>query len=271
MAQRWQEFEANKHVYPYLEYMPSTAAEPRMEHKKLNGIIKHIDDLFWDTWLPPNGWGCRCSVKAVSSNNNAKPLPEKMPDKPPKAMQHNPAKTGEIFSNETLYFKKVKSELSNQEQHKVREAFELLKENIPYELVYQSKGKVYTHLFKEESKKYKKTLDVDKFLADNFDMEIKIRPVINVDKYKNPDFKINGLIADLKYQKGGNVASNISSALHQKCEYIIFYINRDSKIKNGKILYDRIKGYLEKYRPKNNIKKITIVDYIHNTTETYEN
>ncbi|NSW46213.1 MAG: hypothetical protein HPY79_10415 [Bacteroidales bacterium] len=233
MAQRWTEFEANKHVYPYLEYMPSTAAEPRMEHQKFYGIIKPVDDPFWDTWLPPNGWGCKCSVRPVRNNNDAKPLPADMPPMPPKAMQHNPAKTGEIFSNETSYFKKVKTELPQPKQQAVREAFELLKETIPYELAYQSKGKVYTHIFKEEPEKYNENLETAKLLADNFDMEIKIRPLINADNYKNPDFIINGLFADQAiYGKSKNFYNFITNSFKDKF----------SKKRNGQL--NKTGGYL---------------------------
>lgn len=34
----------------------------REEHVALNGVIRRIDDSFWDTYMPPNGWGCRCEA-----------------------------------------------------------------------------------------------------------------------------------------------------------------------------------------------------------------
>lgn len=254
MAQRWQEFEANKHIYPYLEYMPSTAAEPRMEHQKFYGIIKPIDDPFWDTWLPPNGWGCKCSVRQVRNNNDAKPLPADMPPMPPKAMQHNPAKTGQIFSNETSYFKKVKTDLPPKEQQAIRENFELLKDTIPYELIYESKGKVYTHLFAEEPEKYKENLEVAKLLADNFDMEIKIKNIINIKNYKNPDFIINGEIAELKSPQKTKVINAIRKSFRQNAKILILKMN----IKNIDYIKEIIKGEvlaINKYK----FKKIYII------------
>jgi hypothetical protein len=98
-AKNWQRYEADKDLYPFLEYMPSTAAEPRNEHKRLYGVIKPVDDPFWDTWMPPNDWGCRCSVKQVRNNADAVEPPEDI-KLPPKAMRNNPGKTGIIITDQ---------------------------------------------------------------------------------------------------------------------------------------------------------------------------
>ncbi|NLN95856.1 MAG: head morphogenesis protein, partial [Bacteroidales bacterium] len=52
------------------------AAEPRNDHQRLYGVVKPVDDPFWDTWLPPSDWGCRCSVKQVRDDDNAKEVPK---------------------------------------------------------------------------------------------------------------------------------------------------------------------------------------------------
>lgn len=98
-AKNWQKYEADKDLYPFLEYMPSSSAEPRSNHKLLYGVIKHLDDAFWNTWTPPSDWGCKCSVQQRRSDKGTLPLPENL-QLPPKAMQNNTGKTGEIFSNQ---------------------------------------------------------------------------------------------------------------------------------------------------------------------------
>jgi uncharacterized protein with gpF-like domain len=44
---------------PYWRYVPSTAAEPRVEHMAWYDLVLPADDPFWDTHYPPNGWGCQ--------------------------------------------------------------------------------------------------------------------------------------------------------------------------------------------------------------------
>lgn len=36
-------------------------------HRELHGQVYHIDDPFWDTFYPPNGFNCRCTVTAYSA------------------------------------------------------------------------------------------------------------------------------------------------------------------------------------------------------------
>lgn len=97
-AQNWQRYQQDKDLYPYLEYMPSTAAEPRNQHQRLYGIIKPLDDPFWDTWLPPNDWGCRCSVQQVRSDTSTRAMPTDI-KQPPATMRHNPGRTNQIITN----------------------------------------------------------------------------------------------------------------------------------------------------------------------------
>lgn len=52
---------------PYWRYQHSDLVQhPREEHLALDGLVLRHDDPFWQTWFPPNGWGCRCSVHAES-------------------------------------------------------------------------------------------------------------------------------------------------------------------------------------------------------------
>ncbi len=97
-AKNWQKFDQDKDLYPFLEYMPSTSGTPRSEHKKLYGVIKALDDPFWDTWLPPADWGCKCSVQQRRSDKGTTEPPEEI-KLPPQAMRNNPGKDGHIFTD----------------------------------------------------------------------------------------------------------------------------------------------------------------------------
>jgi SPP1 gp7 family putative phage head morphogenesis protein len=66
MAGRWQQLVANADRRPYLQYRTAGDARVRPQHRQWAGRIYPIGDAFWSTHYPPNGWGCRCTVRAYS-------------------------------------------------------------------------------------------------------------------------------------------------------------------------------------------------------------
>lgn len=63
MAGRWIQLQANKDRRPYIQYRTAGDSRVRLHHRMWDGIVRHIDDPFWDTHYPPNGLGCRCTVR----------------------------------------------------------------------------------------------------------------------------------------------------------------------------------------------------------------
>jgi len=49
-----------------LQYVTKDDPDVRWNHAKMHNIIQPIDSDFWSTWQPPNGFGCRCSVKIIT-------------------------------------------------------------------------------------------------------------------------------------------------------------------------------------------------------------
>ena len=66
---RWQEFKAQKDMFPFLRYQTAGDDSVRDEHRILNGVTKRIDDPFWRTYYPPNGWNCRCEAIQVPDDD----------------------------------------------------------------------------------------------------------------------------------------------------------------------------------------------------------
>lgn len=64
MAGRWQQLVANADRRPFLQYRTAGDARVRPQHRQWNGRVYPITDSFWSTHYPPNGWGCRCTVRA---------------------------------------------------------------------------------------------------------------------------------------------------------------------------------------------------------------
>ena len=66
MAGRYRRYKANADAKPYWMYVAVLDSNTRPDHRKLNGRVFRHDDPIWSSLFPPNGWGCRCRVRALS-------------------------------------------------------------------------------------------------------------------------------------------------------------------------------------------------------------
>ena len=69
MAGKWQSFEETRDFAPYLQYSAILDGRTRQSHAAAHGAVYHIDDPFWDYFYPPNGFNCRCTVRALSDGD----------------------------------------------------------------------------------------------------------------------------------------------------------------------------------------------------------
>ena len=75
MAARWEQFQADGDEY-YLQYRTAGDDHVRPEHAALNSTTLPPSDPFWDAYMPPNAWNCRCTVVQVRKGKYA-PTPQK--------------------------------------------------------------------------------------------------------------------------------------------------------------------------------------------------
>jgi SPP1 gp7 family putative phage head morphogenesis protein len=69
-AGRWEQIQRVKAVRPYLRYVHLPGQKnPRPEHEAWDGTILPVDDDWWLTHYPPNGWYCHCTVESVSDDD----------------------------------------------------------------------------------------------------------------------------------------------------------------------------------------------------------
>lgn len=105
-AGQWERAQRTKKVLPYILYVRTTSGDPRQEHLAWVGIILPVDDPFWRTHWPPNGWGCKCQVRQISARE-AESLVGRTPadggivyrSSPPDLgpdLQHRNRRTGEV-------------------------------------------------------------------------------------------------------------------------------------------------------------------------------
>lgn len=64
MASKWHEWEKDGDEYN-LQYRTAGDERVREAHAALDGITLPPSDKFWNNYLPPNGWNCRCQVVQV--------------------------------------------------------------------------------------------------------------------------------------------------------------------------------------------------------------
>lgn len=69
---KWYEQRKNKAKRPYLMYSAVNDSRTRPEHKARHGIVRHINDPFWDKNYPPCGFRCRCTTKAITKKQMQK-------------------------------------------------------------------------------------------------------------------------------------------------------------------------------------------------------
>ncbi len=67
MAGRYRQQLANSDDRPYWMYVAIQDSSTRPEHVRLNGKVFRFDDPIWRVIYPPNGWNCRCRVRALTA------------------------------------------------------------------------------------------------------------------------------------------------------------------------------------------------------------
>lgn len=62
---RWAAIERNKRLFPFVRYVTMDDERVRVSHRAWHNLVLPVDDPFWQTHFPPNGWRCRCQAMAV--------------------------------------------------------------------------------------------------------------------------------------------------------------------------------------------------------------
>jgi hypothetical protein len=65
-AGQWERIQRTKDSFPFLLYTIGPSREHRVEHVGWHGTCLPVDDPWWRSHMPPNGWGCKCRVRQVS-------------------------------------------------------------------------------------------------------------------------------------------------------------------------------------------------------------
>ncbi|MBR1964839.1 MAG: minor capsid protein [Muribaculaceae bacterium] len=113
MAVRWHEFEKDGDRYD-LQYRTANDSRVREEHAILHNTTLPASDPFWDSFLPPNGWGCRCTTVQVRKGKYPTSDPELAMKRGQnctdgakrKIFRFNPGKAMRLYPEQHPYFPK---------------------------------------------------------------------------------------------------------------------------------------------------------------------
>ena len=255
MAHLWNKFLEQKEYYPNLVYRTVGDSRVRPEHATLNGVVKPIDDPFWKTYYPPNGWRCRCTVM-----NTAEKVSEgTFEDKTVKPEFHgNTALDEEILTSKGTFFKLLNKD------HKAKINAELMKYNMPMEIAYHGKHKkkVFVSPFADD-KDLIPNVETAMVIVDKLGIDIKIRAHIDsnfVKEHKNPEYEIGGKIADRKEVSSyTSIKSNLENARKQGNQSIVYDITKFQNW-NAYEITKNLKGKIMNFKDKDWLHEIYFVN-----------
>lgn len=108
-ADQWLEIESEKDLFPMLKYQTAADERVRADHAAWDNVTRPVDDPFWDTRMPLNGYNCRCTVVRLTEGN--KTSLKGVPKNDDSMFNVNPGKVDYIFNEKKHpYFKHTKAE-----------------------------------------------------------------------------------------------------------------------------------------------------------------
>lgn len=206
-AKQWQEFgeKDNRRLFPNIRWIPSRSVHLRELHIPYYNKVWAKDDPFWNTNQPGALWNCKCDWEETDAAADGVPSDVK----PAPGLEGNPGNTGKVFSDNHPYFQKY------------------AKDDKIAELV----GKCYYKDNKSSLQisamahhaEINQNVNTGRILLDNFkNMELSIRPHLGKQGVKNPEYLINGMIADAKRPEGwAGISDAFTKAKRQKCKAVV--------------------------------------------------
>ena len=97
-ARKWAKIQAEKEIFPLLQYKTQNDGLVRDSHAALHNIIKPVNDPFWTSNMPANGWNCRCFTQQLETGEVTTDTPELSEEDQPELFRMNPGKDKYIFN-----------------------------------------------------------------------------------------------------------------------------------------------------------------------------
>lgn len=214
-AKQWQRFEDNKDVLPNLKWIPSRSVNRREEHIQFYNRVWAKDDPFWSKNQPGNVYGCKCDWVETNepvTDGNAK---GKTKSSTP-GLDVNPGIQGELFSMDHPYIAEAKGD-----EALIRD---IAKNEVTYDGVRIS--------VMADAKEMRDNITTGRVLAKGGE-DVLIRPDFNMryvgfaERQRNPEYEINGVLADAKrVHSVKGVAASFKAAVKQGCRAVVIDLDK---------------------------------------------
>lgn len=246
-AADWKRFERDRDIYPNLRWMPTQSPDPEGSHQRYweQKLTLPVEHPFWDRHHPGDRWNCKCSLEQTDEPATPE-LIDGLPDeRPQRGLENNMGKDGHTFSQNHPYFPEncnqcafykpgIKNRLVGIFSNRKKDCY-----NCPYI------NKALPNGFKEDSvlkdrllisnqadpNDLESNIKAARSLLGTFpEMKIKIRPHVVAQGVRNPEFEVNGILADNKMincEKG--ITSAFQKAIKQGCSIVV--IDLDARLK----------------------------------------
>lgn len=240
---QWQTFQKQKNIFPYLRYKSQGDSRVRPAHIKLHDVVRHIDDPFWDTYYPPNGWKCRCYVlqemTAGGSQFNEK-KEEFSYKEHPAAFRFNSGKENKIFNNKHPYFELA----SKKDKEKVLDARnEFFKNPMFYDTVNGIKSHVsnYTHY-----SKMMEHINAAKLMTSHLGEQPSLLPTFaKVRKMKAPDMKTTKHIVEYKGIDSDKIGHEMIDPISRNINEALVQLHNNEHSDLNKVIVVKLKNRID--------------------------
>ena len=277
MGADWKLFERDADVLPNLRWMQTTSANPREAHAVFwrNKLTLPIDDPFWSKHRPGDQWNCKCWLEQTDEDATKKedmPSSSDMPE-PKAGLKGNPAKTKEIFSQDHPHFpnacatchlntdgkvhgvkgdkdaknaKRLKGNCNNCiMMNSCKKRVEKC-ESYGYRKDDEFGERLLIHSKCDENDKTENIIAARSLLVSFNDMVVKIRKHIIAKGVKNPEYEIDGVLADRKSIKDTKgISTAFKAAKEQNCKAVVIDFDAEITRKGRKLKFNSIAREIE--------------------------
>lgn len=225
-ARDWQQFVKDKDIYKNLRFRTMGDENVRDSHRALEGVVRPLNDSYWQTHTPPLGFRCRCWLEQTNDPATEPGYIEFAPQ-----FAGNPGVAGEVFNQYVSYFQIP----DKKNRDNIRLNTEGMKRYSLYKRVEKSGDyNIYVNDFSDQED-LDDNLKNAMLLTQRLKKDIYIQPHAN-DEKKNPEYGIGkpSIVGDLKTFKEDSLPNKLSNFIHnsatssnnQGCSYLVMNLDK---------------------------------------------